>query len=337
MHACRVPALINTAGVREAAARSRSPINHVDARARRRRHRGPPGRPAGQRPAGGPVAPHVPAGGADGRAVAVLEGPLARGAVPALVHRHRPEARVPGRQGGHPAAPRQRDGGEDAPLGRGAGEVVQARGLRRPRDDERRRRAAGRVPAAHHQHAALRGGGRGQVDPARAPGPRAGDFADAIVSELPVLEDLRLEECDYYFTRIASTSLQNLAIHNCAASVQVVDVDVLAIAAPRLASLRIHGNPPPVASECEMPSLLAASLEHPAGFVSLLGSLRHATNLRLYRFSTKALLDDADGEEPGGFPEFRNLSALVLDGCDVGVYCQEVKVSILFNCFLIIF
>ncbi|PVH35344.1 hypothetical protein PAHAL_7G157900 [Panicum hallii] len=82
------------------------------------------------------------------------------------------------------------------------------------------------------------------------------DFADAIANELPVLEDLRFEECDYYFTRIASTSLQNLSIYNCAARVQIVDV--FALAAPRISSLRIHGNPPPVASECEMPSLLAA-------------------------------------------------------------------------------
>ncbi|XP_025825316.1 MEIOTIC F-BOX protein MOF-like [Panicum hallii] len=146
------------------------------------------------------------------------------------------------------------------------------------------------------------------------------DFADAIANELPVLEDLRFEECDYYFTRIASTSLQNLSIYNCAARVQIVDV--FALAAPRISSLRIHGNPPPVASECEMPSLLAASLEHPAGFVGLLSGLRHARNLSLYGFGTTALLD---GEEPGGFPEFRNLSALVFDECDVGVDCQVLR------------
>ncbi|XP_039771949.1 MEIOTIC F-BOX protein MOF-like [Panicum virgatum] len=119
-----------------------------------------------------------------------------------------------------------------------------------------------------------------------------GDFADAIASELPV-------------------------------------VDVLALAAPRLASLRmqrIHGNPPPVVSECEMPSLLEASLEHPAGFAGLLRSLRHARSLSLYGFGATALLDADDGEEqPGGSPEFRNLTALVLDECDVGVGCQVLR------------
>ncbi|RLM74305.1 hypothetical protein C2845_PM15G09030 [Panicum miliaceum] len=149
------------------------------------------------------------------------------------------------------------------------------------------------------------------------------DFADAIASDLPVLEDLRLEACDCYFTRIASTSLQNLAIYNCTARDQ--SVNVLAIVAPRLASLRTHGNPPPVASECEMPCLLAASLEHPAGFAGLLSYLRHARNLSLYGFGTTALLDADDAEEPGRFPEFRNLSALVLDECDVGVDCQVLR------------
>ncbi|CAN6248722.1 unnamed protein product [Urochloa humidicola] len=147
------------------------------------------------------------------------------------------------------------------------------------------------------------------------------EFAGVIANELPVLEDFRLEECYYSFARIASTSLQNLATYNCSACVHYVDV--LALAAPRLATLRMHGNPPSVAAEGEMPSLVAASLEHPVGFVGLLDSLGHVTDLSLYGFGTSTLL--GNGEKPGGFPTFHNLTNLVLDECDIGVECQALR------------
>ncbi|CAN6275752.1 unnamed protein product [Urochloa humidicola] len=153
------------------------------------------------------------------------------------------------------------------------------------------------------------------------------EFAGAVAAgELPVLEDLRLEECYYSFARIASASLQNLAMYSCNAGVHIVGV--LGLAAPRLATLRVHGEPEPVAAEGEMPSLLAASLEHPAGDNGLLGSVRHARKLSLYGFDAAALLDGGGEEEPGGgggFPAFRNLRNLYLDECDVGVECQALR------------
>ncbi|CAO2042358.1 unnamed protein product [Urochloa humidicola] len=142
------------------------------------------------------------------------------------------------------------------------------------------------------------------------------EFAGVIAGELPVLEDLRLEDCDYSFSRISSTSLQNLSIYNC-------DGDMVALAVPCLAILHIDGDRPlPVTVEHEMPSLLVASLEHPTGDAGLFGSLRNVRNLSLYGFSTNAfLLDDGD-EHGGGFPAFRDLRNLYLDECDIGVECQ---------------
>ncbi|CAL5017131.1 unnamed protein product [Urochloa decumbens] len=128
-------------------------------------------------------------------------------------------------------------------------------------------------------------------------------FAGVIADELPVLEDLQLGECTCSFARIASTSLQNLAIDDCD-----YKVEVLVLAAPRIAFLRVHGAAPPVASESAMPSLVAA--------LTLLG------------LGTTGLLDD---EKPRGFPVFRDLSALVLDECDVGVRCQVLR-RFLRNC-----
>ncbi|CAN6228204.1 unnamed protein product [Urochloa humidicola] len=150
------------------------------------------------------------------------------------------------------------------------------------------------------------------------------EFADAIFDELPVLEYLQLEDCRYSFTCIDSRSLRTLAIDGCSSIRSCVDVLVLAV--PRLTTLRIHGDSPPVAAECEMPYLDAASLEHPAGDDGLLGSLRHARKLSLYGFGTKAFLDDS-GEEPGKglFPVFHDLKNLVLGECDVGVECQVLR------------
>ncbi|CAL5067913.1 unnamed protein product [Urochloa decumbens] len=148
------------------------------------------------------------------------------------------------------------------------------------------------------------------------------EFSGAIANNLPVLEDLRLHVCDSRLTRIASASLQNLDILSCTASSYYVRV--IALAAPRLATLRIHCNPTPVAAEGEMPSLVAATLDHwQAGAVGLLGSLSHAMDLSLHGFPTSALL--GGGEEPKGFPVFRNLRNLVLYNCDIGVECQALR------------
>ncbi|CAL5067903.1 unnamed protein product [Urochloa decumbens] len=170
------------------------------------------------------------------------------------------------------------------------------------------------------------------------------DLGDRVTSalaaghELPVLEDLRLEKCDYSFARIASTSLRNLDIHNCNAC--AYNVDALVLAAPRLATLRVRGDDPPpvvVASDDDdggggdemMPSLVAAaSLEHPAGVRGVLRSLHHVMELSLYRFGATALLDSGGGEEPTGgllFPAFRNLRNLVLDECDLGAGCRALR------------
>ncbi|CAL5031956.1 unnamed protein product [Urochloa decumbens] len=147
-------------------------------------------------------------------------------------------------------------------------------------------------------------------------------FAGAIANDLPVLEDLRLHVCDSRLTRIASASLQNLDILSCTAS--GCYVGPIALAAPRLATLRIHCNPTPVAAEGEMPSLVAATLDHwQAGAVGLLGSLSHATDLSLHGFPTSALL--GGGEEPKGFPVFRNLRNLDLYNCEIGVECQALR------------
>ncbi|CAN6270110.1 unnamed protein product [Urochloa humidicola] len=148
------------------------------------------------------------------------------------------------------------------------------------------------------------------------------EFGNAIAGELPVLQDLRLEECHYSFARIASTSLQNLALYNCNAA--AFDVNMLALAAPHLTTLRVHGCPAPIIAEGEMASLIAASLEHPASFLGLLGYLHHARKLSLYGFSTAALLDGG-GDESRGSLAFRNLRDLYLDECDLGVECQALR------------
>ncbi|KAL6650734.1 hypothetical protein ACP70R_009659 [Stipagrostis hirtigluma subsp. patula] len=157
-----------------------------------------------------------------------------------------------------------------------------------------------------------------------------GEFEGTVAAHLPALEDLRLEECDYRFGRIASRSLTRLAVDRCRRG---YDVDALALAAPRLAWLRVHGpDAPAVAAEDEMPTLVAASLTHspavagvPGGLVS---SLRAARILDLSGFSTAALLDDDDGDAAVAgdrFPAFRNLRTLLLDECDVGVECQVLR------------
>ncbi|RLM74584.1 hypothetical protein C2845_PM15G09040 [Panicum miliaceum] len=149
----------------------------------------------------------------------------------------------------------------------------------------------------------------------------SGDFASCLAADFLVLEDLQLEDCAYDFRRLASRSLRKLFMDRCDSRHSANDV--LAIAAPRLASLHINGYPPPVTAEGGMPSLVAASLTGPAGELGFLRSLHCTRSLNLTEFSMAALLGD-EGHE-GGFPVFYNLRTLVLVGCNVGVGCQVVR------------
>ncbi|CAL5031969.1 unnamed protein product [Urochloa decumbens] len=148
----------------------------------------------------------------------------------------------------------------------------------------------------------------------------ADDFADCLAKDFPVLEDLQLEGCKYEFRRLASRSLRKLFIDDSCFR-GYIDNDVLAIAAPRIASLRIDARPPPVTVVGEMPDLVAAaSLTTPSGGeLSLLRSLRHARTLGLSKLSTTALLGGVD------FPVFGNLRTLLLYRCDVGLGCQALR------------
>ncbi|KAL6874414.1 hypothetical protein ACP4OV_013434 [Aristida adscensionis] len=155
------------------------------------------------------------------------------------------------------------------------------------------------------------------------------EFAAAIAADLPVLEDLRLEGCEYEFHRLASRSLKHLAIDDCGCGYKV---HALALATPRMASLRIRGLDTAVTVEDRMPSIVAVSLRRPkpAGAVDLgdlLRSVRAARSLDLAGFSTAALLDDDEDDVVGGryFPVFRNLRTLALEDCDVGVECQVLR------------
>ncbi|CAN6228208.1 unnamed protein product [Urochloa humidicola] len=134
---------------------------------------------------------------------------------------------------------------------------------------------------------------------------------------------MELDDCNYYFWRLASRSLRRLSMENCRPA---YDVDELVLVAPRIDSLRIRGNSSaPVTSEGDMPVLVTASLTDPAGDRGLLRSLRHARSLNLSRFSTAALLLGGEDDSGDLFPVFHNLRTLVLDRCDVGVECQVLK------------
>ncbi|CAN6248727.1 unnamed protein product [Urochloa humidicola] len=149
------------------------------------------------------------------------------------------------------------------------------------------------------------------------------EFADAAGTQCPVLEDMELDDCNYYFWRLASRSLRRLSMENCRPA---YDVDELVLVVPRIDSLRIRGNSSaPVTSEGDMPVLVTASLTDQAGDRGLLGSLCHARSLNLSRFSTAALLLGGEDDSGDLFPVFHNLRTLVLDRCDVGVECQVLK------------
>ncbi|CAL5067905.1 unnamed protein product [Urochloa decumbens] len=133
------------------------------------------------------------------------------------------------------------------------------------------------------------------------------DFADCLAKDFPVLEDLQLEGCSCFRGYMPPN-------------------DVLAIGAPRVASLRIDCPPPapPVTVVGGMPDLVAASLRDPAGEIGLLRSLCHARRLDLTAFSTTALLLGGD-DDSGDFPVFGNLRTLLMYRCDVGVGCQALR------------
>ncbi|OEL20993.1 hypothetical protein BAE44_0017986 [Dichanthelium oligosanthes] len=145
-------------------------------------------------------------------------------------------------------------------------------------------------------------------------------FADAVATGFPVLEDMQLHDCRYKFRPLASASLKKLSIEYHGHGYKVDDE--LVLMTPSIVSLHILGNAPPVALQCEMPSVVEATLMHRAGDLGLLRYLRDARSLKLSWFSTTALLDDG---EPGGFPVFQSLRTLLLDGCDVGAECHVLR------------
>ncbi|KAL6650735.1 hypothetical protein ACP70R_009660 [Stipagrostis hirtigluma subsp. patula] len=151
-------------------------------------------------------------------------------------------------------------------------------------------------------------------------------LADALATDFPVLEDLQLQDCGYKFRRLASRSLKKLSMDNCGAEHGLWGNE-LVLAAPRLATLRIHGSPISVTMEDGMPSFAALSLTFTDDrALVLLKSLHGARSLIQSRFSTTAWLDlDAEEQQVGDLPVFCNLRTLLLDACDVGVECQVLR------------
>ncbi|CAN6248728.1 unnamed protein product [Urochloa humidicola] len=147
------------------------------------------------------------------------------------------------------------------------------------------------------------------------------DFADAVSADFPMLEDMEIHDCRCQFTWLTSFSLRKLSIEY-----RGYLADKLALTTPGVVSLRVVGDAPPVTLLEDHgvlpPSVAEAALARRAGDLGVLRHLRDASTLRLYRFSTVALLDDG---EPGGFPLFRNLRTLFLDGCDVGAECHVLR------------
>ncbi|CAL5031953.1 unnamed protein product [Urochloa decumbens] len=153
------------------------------------------------------------------------------------------------------------------------------------------------------------------------------DFADCLAADFPVLEDLRLEGCDYGFRRLTSRSLRKLSIDRCFGEYNPASDALSIVSIDRcLASLRIvNCRPPPVtAAGGEMPDVVAASLTAPADELGLLRLLRYARSLELSGVSAAALLIGGE-DDSGDFPVFGNLRNLVLDRCDVGVECQVLR------------
>ncbi|KAM3367915.1 hypothetical protein ACQJBY_016456 [Aegilops geniculata] len=171
---------------------------------------------------------------------------------------------------------------------------------------------------------------------------------EEIGGQLPVLEDLHLDNCCYYgVLTIASPTLKSLAITSNSAS---YSTDTVAIAAPRLASLRLvlpfgrDGRTSVVTNapgNVALPSLVEASiclndldqraykakLPFLRSMCSFLGRLTNVTKLELSGFTTTALLD----HESQDFPVLENLRTLLLDGCDIGAINLQVLMKILKN------
>ncbi|PVH35342.1 hypothetical protein PAHAL_7G157800 [Panicum hallii] len=124
--------------------------------------------------------------------------------------------------------------------------------------------------------------------------------------------------------RLSGLSLTSNFADDLAAGFPVLEdmFDELVLMAPSLVSLRVLGDAPPITLQCLTPSVVEATLMYRAGDLGVLRSLRNARSLKLFGFSTTALLDD---REPGGFPMFGNLRTLLLDGCDVGAGCHVLR------------
>uniref|UniRef100_M8AS72 Uncharacterized protein n=1 Tax=Aegilops tauschii TaxID=37682 RepID=M8AS72_AEGTA len=169
-----------------------------------------------------------------------------------------------------------------------------------------------------------------------------------IGGQLPVLEDLHLDNCCYYgVLTIASPTLKSLAVTSNSVS---YSTDTVAIAAPRLASLRLvlpfgRDGRTSVVTKAPgneaLPSLVEASiclndldqraykakLPFLRSLCSFLGRLTNVTKLELSGFTTTALLD----HESQDFPVLENLRTLLLDGCDIGAIDLQVLMKILEN------
>lgn len=154
------------------------------------------------------------------------------------------------------------------------------------------------------------------------------EFSEELTADTcPVLEDLRLERCDFWFARIASLSLKSLAMEGCSSNCSYDGSTELALAVPRLVSLNLGDVQLPVVSEDEMPSLAVASVTATrdanayAGGVGVLKSLRAARVLALRSFNSAELFD----EEPKEFLKFQNLRTLTLTECKIGDECQVLR------------
>ncbi|WVZ50008.1 hypothetical protein U9M48_001307 [Paspalum notatum var. saurae] len=150
------------------------------------------------------------------------------------------------------------------------------------------------------------------------------DFAKDVAGEYTALEALRLDDCRHDFTRLASCTLTELSVVHC--HHKYLDAsEPLLLAVPSVVSLRIHGRggTARVNSECEMPSVVTASLTCLARvYEGFLSSLRHARTLNLSGFRFRALLGSDNEPADDGFPVFHRLMALHLHECNVGVHGQ---------------
>ncbi|KAK1665712.1 hypothetical protein QYE76_053871 [Lolium multiflorum] len=150
----------------------------------------------------------------------------------------------------------------------------------------------------------------------------SGKFAEELGSECPVLEDLKLVNCEHDHP-IASLTLKMLHIEGRYDSNRYTSFGLLdPLAVPALVSLNLHMVCLPN-SEDEFQSLAVASITYPCYYANnrFLKSLRKASVLELRSFTTTGLLED----EPQEFRQFHNLRTLILIECDIGDGCQVLR------------